>query len=338
MIELLIIGAVALLVIAAITAPLESLGWWAGWFGEDVNDGDPVHLFSQTALQTDEAGKNYIVYLSGIGALTGSSIPKEELPFLDAVAEKMPGTVIIKDVFPYSVTNAGLTGERVFSWVWRKIEAQRVINPNAASLYLIVIRNLFQVAVSADQRYGPVYNVGVAKEIWRSLLRHGYHPGSDTPVTLMGTSGGGQVSAGVATYLAAMVNAPLRAISLGGVISADPGLLKLDHLYHLYGTKDSTQALGYKVFPGRWNWPFSQNSPWFRAERAGKITMIELGPFTHTGADSPFDQNSKLPDGQRHFDKTLEVVTEIVGTFYHVPPQPNQPVNGLQHIGQKDQA
>ncbi|MCB0181995.1 MAG: hypothetical protein KDI62_27460, partial [Anaerolineae bacterium] len=124
MIELLIIGAVALLVIAAITAPLESLGWWAGWFGEDVNDGDPVHLFSQTALQTDEAGKNYIVYLSGIGALTGSSIPKEELPFLDAVAEKMPGTVIIKDVFPYSVTNAGLTGERVFSWVWRKIEAQ----------------------------------------------------------------------------------------------------------------------------------------------------------------------------------------------------------------------
>lgn len=328
MIETIVIGAIALIVIAALTAPLESLGWWAGWFGEDVIDDDPTHLFPQQAEQSDEAGRNYIVYLSGIGSLTGSSIPKKELPFLDAMAESMPGTIVIRDVFPYSVTNAGLTGERLFSWLWRKIEAQRVVNPNALALYLIVIRNLFQVTVSADQRYGPVYNVGVAKEIWRSLLRHGYRPGSDTPVTLIGTSGGGQISAGVSSYLSPLIKAPLRIISLGGVISADPGLLKIEHLYHLYGSKDGTQALGYKVFPGRWNWPFSQNSPWFQAERDGKITMIVLGPFTHTGDGSPFDKDSATPDGRSHFDKTLEVVTGIVSSFYQVPVNPTQSANG----------
>lgn len=323
MISLLIIGLVALLLVSALLAPLESLGWWAGWFGEEVSPEEGTEaLFARASAEpVPPEADHYIVYLSGIGAFTGSSIPMEEPPFLAALEKRLPGTVVIDDVFPYSVTNMGLTGERSFSWIWRKIEAMRPKNPNAYWLWLVVIRNLFQVAVSADDRYGPIYNLGLAKEIWRSLLRHGYRPGSGTPVTLMGTSGGGQTEVGAVTYLAPAVGTPIKVISLGGVISADPGLLAMDHLYHLYGSKDGTQALGYKVFPGRWPksvWPFAAASPWYQAEAAGKITLREIGPFVHTGKGSPFDATSHLPDGESHLEHTLAIVVELISGFYRV--------------------
>ncbi len=322
MISLLIIGALALLLVSALMAPLESLGWWAGWFGDEVSPEEGVEaLFARASTEPGPSeAAHYIVYLSGIGSFTGSSIPMEEPPFLAALEASLPGTVVITDVFPYSVTNMGLTGERYFSWLWRRIEAMRPQNPNAYWLWLVVIRNLFQVAVSADERYGPIYNLGLAKEIWKSLLRHGYRPGSNTPVTLMGTSGGGQTSVGSVTYLAPVVDTPIRVVSLGGVISADPGLLALEHLYHLYGQNDGTQALGHKVFPGRWpksRWPFAANSPWYQAEAAGKITLMEIGPYTHTGKGSPFDQSSQLPDGETHFEHTLAILVELIGGFYH---------------------
>ncbi len=315
--QLLLLGVVVFLVISAMLAPLESLGWWAGWYGEDVLDRATWEkdLTAAPTAGTNEAD-HYIVYLSGIGSITGSSIPREELPFLEELQQQIPGSRVIHDVFPYSVTNVGLTGERFFSWIWKWIEAQRPINPNAIWLNLVVIRNLFQVAVSADNRYGPMYNLGVAKEIWRGLLRHGYQVASHKPVVLIGTSGGGQISVGAARYLTRILDAPILVISIGGVISADPGLLAIDHLYHLYGTKDHTHELGYKCFPGRWRWPLAANSPWFRAERQGKITMVELGPCCHTGPNSAFDQNHHMPDGQRNFDKTLSTITGILQDWY----------------------
>ena len=64
-------------------------------------------------------------------------------------------------------------------------------------MILINVRNIMQVAVSADPRYGPIYSLGVAKEIARSLARHGYQLGSQKPIFLIGFSGGGQVSVGL---------------------------------------------------------------------------------------------------------------------------------------------
>ena len=321
LILLLIIGVVLFLLILGVLAPLESLGWYAGWIGEKVDASDTLDALSdieKTKKPLPNEMEHYIVYLSGIGSFTGSSIPMEEPPFLDALQKNLPGSIVIKDVFPYSVTNVGLTGERLMSRVWKRIEAMRPVNPNSAWLYLVVIRNLFQVAVSADKRYGPVYNLGVAKEVWRTLLRHGYRPGSKKPVTLIGTSGGGQVSVGSATYLSYILeDTPLRVVSMGGVVSSDEGLLHMDHFYHLYGTLDSTQALGEKVFPGRW--PGAVNSVWHKAEAEGKISMIELGPFGHTGAGSMFDQGTKMPDGRRNFDVTLEKLTNVLVTFYDMP-------------------
>ena len=254
--------------------------------------------------------RHYVVYLSGIGSFTGSSIPREELPFLDALDKCLPDSTVIFDVFPYSVTNVGLTGERAFAWIWRKIEAMRPNNPNSLWLYLVVVRNLYQVLVSADRRYGPIYNLGVAKEIWRSLLRHGYQPGSRTPVTLIGTSGGGQISVGVVPYLTKVMDVPIDIISLGGVISSDPGLLEMNHLYHLYGANDGTQALGPKVFPGRW--AIATNSAWNRSMAMGKITLKETGPADHVGEDSHFDRNAFVEDGRSYFDITLDEVLDIL--------------------------
>lgn len=318
---LLIIGLVLLLLIMATLSPLESLGWYAGWIGEQVDEADTLDVLSKMEAAQHllpEEVDHYIVYLSGIGSFTGSSIPLDEPPLLAALQANLPGSLIIDDVFPYSMTNVGLTGERLLAKIWRRVEAIRSVNPTSLWLYLVVIRNLFQVAVSADKRYGPVYNLGVAKEVWRTLLRHGYRPGSSKPVTLVGISGGAQVSAGSAKYLSSILEgAPLRVVSLGGVVSADEGLLYMDHFYYLYGTLDRVQALGKKVFPGRW--PGAVKSAWHKAEAAGKITMIELGPFSHTGTGSMFDQGSILPDGRRYFDVTLEMLTNLLVTFYDVP-------------------
>ncbi len=316
-VQLLLLGAVVWFVITALLAPLEALGWWAGWFGQDILESATRDKLLAEAAATDQPeAAHYIVYLSGIGALTGSSIPMQEKPFQDELEKRIPGTKVIRDVFPYSVTNMGLTSERFFSWLWRRIEAMRPKNPNAWMLRLVVFRNLFQVAVSADSRYGPIYNLGVAKEILLGLIRQGYRLGSRKPVVLVGTSGGGQIAVGAVTYLTRIINAPILVISIGGVISADPGLLRVDHLYHLYGTKDHIQTLGYRMFPDRWRWPLSYNSPWFRAERQGKITLIELGPLAHTGADSAFDPNAHFPDGQSYRDKALTTITTLVNDWF----------------------
>ena len=333
-----LVGLFALLFVLALVAPLGSLGWWAGWFGEELSvneigdadgDGSVVDDWAATLFAAPPAGcagepadrqpvdfnkqrtaTHYIIYLSGIGAFSGSSIPHEELPFINALRQQLPASCVIADVFPYSVTNVGLTGERLFARVWRYIEAQRPRNPNSLWLFLVVIRNMFQVMVSADRRYGPIYNLGVAKEIWRSLLRHGYRPGTQTPVTLIGASGGGQIAVGVVTYLSKVVDVPIEIISLGGVIASDPGLLRLKQLYHLYGAFDRTEKLGPIFFPGRW--PLAFNSAWNRAKKRGLITIKVTGPADHVGKNSQFDQQAFAEDGRSYFQITFDEVLQIL--------------------------
>lgn len=344
-----IVGIFAFIFILATISPLGSLGWWAGWFGEELSldeieraHGDVFQAETLTTAffsQNPQAGERfsaavstaaadsskkstskhegrsaqaqqYIVYLSGVGAFTGSSIPREELPFIEALRAQVPNSVVVTDVFPYSVTNLGLTGERLFARIWRSIEAQRPHNPNSLWLYLVVMRNLFQVMVAADRRYGPIYNLGVAREIWRSLLQHGYRPTHKTPVSLIGVSGGAQIAIGAVSYLSKVIDTPIQIISLGGVIASDPGLLKMKHLYHLYGANDSTHKIGPLLFPGRWS--IMANSAWNRALRRGLITVKETGPADHVGKDSHFDPDAIAPDGRSYFQTTLDEVLAIL--------------------------
>lgn len=314
-ITLVITGLVALLLISAVLAPLESLGWWAGWYGDKgalSNADEPQEVDAQPEVD------HYIVYLSGIGAITDDSIPEEEIEWLAKFEERLPDTLLITDVFPYSVTNLGLTGQRAFAGLWHKVEQLRLKNPAAISALLVNVRNMLQVAVSADLRYGPIYNLGVAREIIQSLLRHGYQIGSGKPVTMLGWSGGGQISLGTAYFLRGNLKAPIRIISVGGVMADDPGLDQIEHLFHFYGTKDPVQGLGAKLYAGRW--PVFAQSRWNRAMRAGKITMTELGPMTHMGTGNYWDWKTDLPDGRSCAQTTLDAVIDVLTSEKLLPP------------------
>lgn len=310
------IGLVMLVLVAAFFAPLESLSWYAGWQSPREVPDDQAMMAQEAnigATRSDPAVDHFMVYLSGIGAISGLSVPAEEEPFLAGLAARLPRSVLIRDVFPYSVTNSGLNGQRAFARFWRWIEQQRMVKPGAVLPFLINVRNLFQVAVSADRRYGPVFNYGVAQEIVRRLKRHGYVIGEHKPVTILGFSGGGQIGLGAATYLQRMINAPVQMVSVGGVLSDDPGCAVVVHLYHFYGSKDPVQDLGVKLYPGRW--PGVTTSYWGRALDAGKITLQDIGPYAHNGKGNYYDTEARLPDGRTHCTGSIDAICAAVETL-----------------------
>lgn len=308
---LLFTGALALLFLSAVVAPLESLGWYAGWFGaSEAKPDEDAPLVTGPTDAGPASASHYLVYLSGIGAIDANSIPDEELPFIAGLSQVLPGTQVVSDVFPYSVTNMGLTGQRITARVWRWIESMRLKNPEALAGFLVNIRNVLQVAISADRRYGPIYNLGVARAIRTSLVRHGYQLGSGTPVTLLGWSGGGQIALGSAWYLPGLIGGPVRVISVGGVMSDDIGVQRIEHLWHMWGQKDPLAPLGQRLYAGRWQ--IFPNSVWNQALAAGKITLIPLGPFAHNGKGNYFDNEMTLPGGETHMQHVLNRIRGVL--------------------------
>jgi pimeloyl-ACP methyl ester carboxylesterase len=254
---------------------------------------------------------HYVVYLPGIGEISGEGLDEKEKSFLAGLAAHLPDLEIVKDVFPYAMNNNGLTSQRLFAALWRWIQ-QRKLNGKVLLANLINIRNLFQVAVSADRRYGPIYNYGTAEVIQAALLRRGYKIGHGKPVTLIGYSGGGQIAIGAATYLKTMLKAPLQVISLGGTFADDPGLVYIDHLYHLYGQKDIAQQLATLLYAGRW--PLLRYSTWNQAKAEGRVTMICIGPMRHRGSGGYLDDRSYLPTGQSYQDHSVEIMARLISS------------------------
>lgn len=310
-----------LLVFLALLSPLEALGWWAGWSRRRLSptgQPNPVTMRSaggvdadkQAMLERPPPAPVYIVYLTAIGGISAEALSNRERGFLERLGERLPEAVIVHDVFPFSVTNNPLNGERQFAWLWEWIHRSRLQGRPGVLSAFIFARNLFQVGVSADPRYGPIYNVGVGHEIARSLFRQGYPLEGGCPIVVMGWSGGGQIALGVGRYLAEGLAAPVYVISIGGVLSDDPAIAYIRHLYHLEGSKDGFPRIGDVLFPGRW--PIVTYSAWNQAKRAGKISLIDPGPMRHTGREDYFDSRNRLPDGQTFVDKTVGVIGEIV--------------------------
>lgn len=289
--------------LAGVLSPFEALGWWAGWYGDDEQEPPPEPVAPVQAAR-------FVVFLSGINSVSGEAFAEREVAFLARLKRELADTdaVLVDDIFPYSVLERALTGRRTFAWFWRWALRMKVSGPGVAG-FLINIRNFWQVAVSADSRYGPIYNQGSAAMLLSGLRRHGYAEGSRVPVTLIGYSGGGQVALGAAPHLKMRIRAPVSIISLGGVMSADPGLLTLEHLYHLHGDRDNTQRLGNIFFPGRW--PFVP-SPWNTAKKRGVVELVPMGPTDHTGPGGYLDAESFLPDGRSFLDQTVETMTELL--------------------------
>lgn len=301
-----------LLFIMAVLSPFETLGWWSGWSRRQLLTMLPIPEENDTIQAQAEATdtKQFVVYLTAIGGISAIDISNREHRFLQGLTAKLPNIVLIEDVFPFSVSNNPLNGERQFAWLWQRLHNSRRSGKKRLLTALIFIRNMMQVSVSGDPRYGPLYNVGVAQAIIDSLRQHGYVPGSGQPIIVMGWSGGGQIAVGVSRYLYEALSAPIYVISIGGVITADPGISYLEHLYHLQGSKDNFPRLGDIFYPGRWM--FLTYTDWNQARKAGKISNITPGPMTHTGRKDYFDRHAKLPNGQTHLEKTVDVVADIL--------------------------
>lgn len=301
------------LVVVALLSPLESLRWWAGWTRVSAPDA-PLDTSGATPLPAQPLVPAYVVYLSGVAAIDPGQMHEKESGFLDLVATKIAPAVLVRDVFPYSVTNNPLTGDRPLAWLWKRLN--RTSNKRGkslldwASLGLVTTRNMLQVLVSADPRYGPPTSFGVAKEITEAVMRCGYRLDSHVPVILLAYSGGGQVAVGCTPYLKQILECPVVVIGLGGVYSDDPGILAVDHLYQLAGSRDKVRRVGDLLFPGHWF--LFPRSVWNQSRRKGKISTVDMGPMRHLLKGDYFSRSSKLADGTSHADKTATTIAEIV--------------------------
>ncbi len=312
------------IVFAGLLAPLETLGWWAGWYGETINTAmdatTPAIDSSDQSLVTPPISR-YLVYLDGIGQSGNHYTPDVEA-FLAALKPALPKDVdLVRGLMMYSVLNKPLDEDRPLAFLWKLADRARWGNPAALLGFIVNLRNIIIVAVSSDNRYGPIYNQGIAQIIIDELLRRGYQPGSGVPITLLGYSGGGEMSVAVGPYLKRAIAAPIDVISLGGVMSANNNVLKLEHLYHIVGEKDSVERLGPIMFPGRW--ALFALSYWNRAKRRGKITLMSAGPVGHQVPGGYMDPEAVLPDGRTHLHHTVEMILTILRG--KVPPDRTLP-------------
>jgi predicted Abi (CAAX) family protease len=317
-VDLTLIALVAFIVSILLT-PFEALSWWAGW-SEDI----PLE-YPGTRVEDPKGDINppsrYVVYLDGINQGSYKYLP-EANRLLDALAEATPSDVlIVKGIMPYSVDNQPLSENRPLSFFWRVIDSIVLKNPTHPISAIVKIRNVIAVTVAADPRYGPIQNQALAQVLFESLLHFGYRVSNQTPITLIGYSGGGQMSLGAAAFLKRATRAPIDVISLSGVISGNGGTMEVERIYHLVGEKDVVEKLGPIMFPGRW--AIAILSKWNRAKRRGKINFISLGDVAHNDIKGPMGE-TKLPDGRTRLEQTVELMNSIlVGDWEGAGLDPN---------------
>jgi hypothetical protein len=294
------------LVFILIISPFESLQWWAGWVSDT-----PVPQTSPPEPSTDSGGSaadEYILFLTGVGAI-GTTVDPWEQRLVDLLRAGLRDSVVLAGLFPFTVRDDTLTEHRRTAWFWRWLGRIRAERPSLVAR-LIDWRNLTQVFVSMDPRYGPIFNKGVEEKLVAVLDREGYPRGSSRPITLIGYSGGAQISLGAAFYLVHELRAPVTVISLGGVLADDPGLENMEQLHHLWGTGDLEARLATIVVPARWR--ISRGSRWNRAIAADRLVQTCLGPMRHTGPKGYLDPDEKAADGRSYLDVTATAMLTII--------------------------
>ncbi len=310
----LLLGLLALAIafaLASISVAVAVLFWWAGWTSQHAERRDADAPLEPAAPAPRAA---YLVYLSGIGHISSDYSTRYEDALLAAIAMRRPELAIIHDIFPFSVNNASMASERMLGWFWAWVSAQRARRGRLrVAGDLILLRNILYTAVSADRRYGPIYNYSVAELILQSLIHHGYEVGSRAPITLLGYSGGAQIGLAAAGYLKATLRAPVQMISLGGVINSSPAIDRIDRVCHLYGSRDQWQRFGALVFPARWR--LAPRSRWNRGLASGKVVSLCIGPMVHQGRRSYLDDTALLASGQSYQARTADLVAELIGTL-----------------------
>lgn len=307
----LMLGGVAFIV-ALLLSPVESLTWWAGWYGTREELKQLEIALDDTPTTDPQTVDAYIVYLTGIGGFSEKSFLPREQQLLKRLTAEFTHVKIVDDIYPYSVTNNGLIDHRLFARFWRV--AVGLKERGSPLGFIINIRNILQIMVAADNRYGPIYAHGIARVVIEGLQRHHYPFGSGTPIYLVGYSGGGEMCISAVGPVKKFVKAPIYVISLGGVISNDPNIKDVDRLYHLYGNRDRVQLIGPIVFPGRWR--IAHWSNWNQARRDGTIQNIKMGNMGHSGIGGYLDDTTYYRDEQTNLDYTISVFAGIIAGKY----------------------
>ncbi|MGB7440755.1 MAG: hypothetical protein WA919_06775 [Coleofasciculaceae cyanobacterium] len=298
-----------------IFAPVGTLIWWLSQDSESLN----LRRSRSHRLPSDENSNSvtkssqincYIVFLTGVGDFSANQLAPGEEIFVDRLVELHPNCVAVKDVFPYSAANESLGGRRLLAPLWRAAEEASGWLENAD--ILIKIRNLWRFAISVDNRYGPVYNEGIAIAVVDRMNAAQPIPNSqDSPLKLIliGTSGGAQVALSAAPYLDQWLDVRLIVLSIGGDFAGTNGFNAADHIYHLEGRRDWIEDISTIVFPGRWPWTVA--SPFNQARRQGRYTVLVSGSHAHDGATGYFGREPVGKNGTTYVDLTLQKVNQL---------------------------
>ena len=310
------------LILALFTAPFEALEWWVDWFEDDPA---VAKILPPAPVRHDTP--YFLVYLTGIGSTEPNKHAWRELQLFEHLKEKLPNAVIVDNIFPYSMNNEALTGNRFFSWVWKLAHQTRSSSFVTPAGIMINFRNMTQVGVSVDHRYGPIYDRGSANLVRRALSNHGYPFDSKTPVYLLGNSGGAQIATGAVPYLKQYIHGPLYVISIGGVFGSDPGHTQSTHFYHLVGQRDRIERLGRILFPRRW--PIWRRSHWNLAINSGTVTTIPVHARAHTGRNSYLDPKRGPSESTSYLDETVSVINDIINENH--PGENNEAKNDQEY-------
>lgn len=285
-----LIGAAGCVLLAwGMTAPVGTIVWWLNEGAESLGLrilGQPRAPLPAPSSQPDTRSIDcYIVFLSGVGDFSADQLTNGETYFLAQLVQAHPHCVAVDDVFPYSAANESLGGRRLLAPFWQFVNDGKGVWAFTGTL--IRIRNLWRFAISTDDRYGTIYNQGIATAIL-DRMNAAYPLGKTRPdrlhIILVGTSGGAQVALGAAPYLQEWLGEPrLTLVSVGGVFSGSRGFDALQEVYHLRGDRDWIEDIG-KIFPSRWVWVVG--SPFNRARRSGEYSVYRTGNHEHDGEQS----------------------------------------------------
>lgn len=299
------------LVLWGMLAPITTIVWWLNQTAESLGFklGDKAEkpaVLQQTAVNAPPAKIDcYIVFLPGVGNFSPDEITEGERYFVDVLAARHSNCVTVKDVFPYSVRNKDLSHRDFLTPLW---QAAKESDGFPGSVF-IQIRNLWRFAISADDRYGPVYNLSIARTIVARM--NAAHPiVSSRPINLilMSTSGGTQVALGATAHLRKWINARITVVSLGGAFDGRVGFKDVNHVYHLYGDRDWVTQLPRVVFPGRWRSVVA--SPVNQARQQGRYTVCNVGNQEHSGSQGYFGEAIAF-NHTSYLKQTLEQVAQL---------------------------
>jgi hypothetical protein len=293
-------------------APVTTIVWWLDQTAESLGfaDDDEPEILRQASVETSPSNINcYIVFLPGVGNFSPDEIAEGEAYFIEQLAARHANCVAVRDVFPYSVVNQDLDDQTFLAPLWEAAkESDGVLGG-----VLIQVRNLWRFAISADDRYGPVYNLSIARTIIERM--NAAHPiagrtGPNRPINLIlvSTSGGTQVALGTTAHLREWINARLTVISIGGAFEGRVGFEEADHVYHFYGDRDWITTLPRVIFPARWPWVVG--SPVNRAKRQERYTTCLVGSQEHSGSEGYFGDAIAF-NNISYVEKTIEQVDQL---------------------------